>query len=178
MLLADLSTVWAWLDVYEQDLSTILGNGSVSHPQITVETKAFPGRLFTGEINHVGAMMNEETRTVKLRAHLANPENLLRPGMFCKARIPQGTGEEVLAVGGRQCFPTKAAIFVFKHWREDYYVRCPVEKGREFASAVEISDGLQAGEMVIAEGRISVEIGRSPGKDGSGLRGLMGCLTY
>jgi cobalt-zinc-cadmium efflux system membrane fusion protein len=152
MLLADLSTVWVWLDIYEQDLSTILGNGSVRHPQITVETNAFPGRLFAGEINYVGAAMNEETRTVKLRASMANPETLLRPGMFCKARIAQGRGEEVLAVAREAVLSDEGSDFVFKHLKEDYYVRCPVKIGREFFAAMEISDGLHAGETVVTEG--------------------------
>jgi cobalt-zinc-cadmium efflux system membrane fusion protein len=152
MLLADLSTVWVWLDIYEQDLSAILSNGTQNHPQATVETNAFPGRLFTGEINYVGAAMNEETRTVKLRANLNNPENLLRPGMFCKARIAQGTGEEVLAVARAAVLSDEGNYFVFKHLKDNYYVRCPVKKGREFASIVEISEGLQAGETIVIEG--------------------------
>jgi cobalt-zinc-cadmium efflux system membrane fusion protein len=152
MLLADLSTVWVWLDIYEQDLSTILENGSVSHPQIIVETNAFPGRLFPGEIDYVGATMKEETRTVKLRALLTNPEKLLRPGMFCKARIAQDPGEEILAVARTAVLSDEGSDFVFKHLRENYYIRCAVEKGRAFASLVEISDGLQAGETVVTDG--------------------------
>jgi cobalt-zinc-cadmium efflux system membrane fusion protein len=152
MLLADLSTVWVWLDIYEQDLTAILANGSNSHAQVSVETNAFPSRLFAGKIDYLGATMEEDTRTVRLRASLPNTEGLLRPGMFCKARIAKGASEEVLAVLREAVLSDEGNDFVFKHMRDNFYVRCPVKKGREFASTVEISDGLQAGETVVTEG--------------------------
>jgi cobalt-zinc-cadmium efflux system membrane fusion protein len=152
MLLTDLSTIWVWLDIYEQDLAAVLSNDKENRPQALVETNAFPGRIFKGEIDYIGALMNEKTRTVKLRAHLDNPDDLLRPGMFCKARIQGNTAATVLAVDRDAVLSDEGVDFVFKHWKDDYYFRCPVKKGREFASSVEIREGLQAGETIITEG--------------------------
>jgi cobalt-zinc-cadmium efflux system membrane fusion protein len=152
MLLTDLSTVWVWLDIYEQDLAAVLSNDKENRPQVLVETNAFPGRIFTSEIDYIGALMDEKTRTVKLRAHLDNPDGLLRPGMFCKARIQGNAEATVLAVDSDAVLSDEGAYFVFKHWKDDYYFRCPVKRGREFASSVEIREGLQAGETIITEG--------------------------
>jgi cobalt-zinc-cadmium efflux system membrane fusion protein len=43
-------------------------------------------------------------------------------------------------------------FFVFKHWKDDFFVRQDVRKGRDFFGMVEILDGLKAGDTVAAEG--------------------------
>ncbi|RJP73268.1 MAG: efflux RND transporter periplasmic adaptor subunit [Candidatus Zixiibacteriota bacterium] len=152
MLLADLSTVWVRLDVYEQDLASMLGQKDGGRTAVTVTTRAFPERTFAGEVDLVGAVMNEATRTVEARAVLPNPEGLLRPGMFCQARVALDSGPEVLAVPREAVLSDEGRAFVFKHMQEDYYIRWPVKTGREFASAVEIAEGLQPGETVVTAG--------------------------
>ena len=42
--------------------------------------------------------------------------------------------------------------FVFRHWKEDYYVRLAVKKGREFPDHVEIVEGLEPGDRIVTEG--------------------------
>ncbi|MFH1679136.1 MAG: efflux RND transporter periplasmic adaptor subunit, partial [Candidatus Eisenbacteria bacterium] len=74
LLLADLSTVWVWLDIYAQDLRDLAALGSGARVPVEVETDAFAGRVFTGALDHIGAVMDETTRTVKARAVVANPE--------------------------------------------------------------------------------------------------------
>ena len=98
--------------------------------------------------------MSEQTRTVKVRAAVDNSGMELRPGMFCKAAISlrSGQAEEVLAVPRSAVFSDEGKSFVFKHWKDDFYVRQDVNKGREFSGMVEILDGVQAGETVVAEG--------------------------
>jgi cobalt-zinc-cadmium efflux system membrane fusion protein len=101
----------------------------------------------------VGATMSEQTRTVKVRAKIDNSGMELRPGMFCKATLSLDNGqEEVLAVPLSAVFADEGKSFVFKHWKDDFYVRQDVSKGRVFSGMVEILDGLQAGETVVAEG--------------------------
>jgi membrane fusion protein, heavy metal efflux system len=152
MLLADLSTLWVWLDIYEQDLAALLRQGTNKDTTVVIETRAFPGQIFKGTINQVGSTMNEETRTVKVRVTTPNPEGLLRPGMFCMARIVSGAGGEVLAIPRSAALHDEGSDFVFKHAKEDYYVRQAVKKGREFVSMVEILEGLEPGETIVTDG--------------------------
>jgi cobalt-zinc-cadmium efflux system membrane fusion protein len=96
--------------------------------------------------------MEEQTRTVKVRATVRNEKELLRPGMFCQVRILLPSTETVLAVPRAAILADEGYHFVFRHMKDDYYVRKVVRKGREFDDKVEILDGLKADEVVIADG--------------------------
>ena len=154
MLLADLSTVWVWANVHAQDLAQLLGAEKRGTVPVEITVTAFPDRQFKGVLTYVGATMSEETRMVKVRATVENPDMALRPGMFCEAAIAlrDGQDEEVLAVPRNAVLSDEGKDFVFKHWKDDFFVRQDVRKGREFFGAVELLEGLQAGETVVADG--------------------------
>ena len=152
MLLADLTTVWVWADIYEQDLSRLIQARNLGPIPVNVLVRAFPGEPFKGKIDYVGATMEERTRTVKVRATVENTERLLRPGMFCEIRMGISTREEVLAIPKVALLSDEGRDFVFRHWKEDYYVRRPVKKGREFPDRVEIIEGLEPGDRIVADG--------------------------
>ena len=154
MLLADLSTVWIWVDLHAQDLPQLLEAEKLGKVPVDIAVSAFPGKKFSGMITYVGATMNEKTRTVKVRATVGNPDLVLRPGMFCEATIALGSkkAEEVLAVPRDAMFSDEGKTFVFKHWKDDFFVRQDVLKGRVFSDLIEICEGLQAGEMIVTDG--------------------------
>lgn len=152
MLVTDLGTLWVWGDIYERDLEPLLEakkNGSVP---VEIRVRAFPRRAFVGEIDYVGATMTKKTRTVKVRAVVRNEELLLRPGMFCEARIALEDENEVLAIPSDSLLSDEGRDFVFVHWKEDYYVRRVVRQGRAFADVVEILEGLKPGETIVTRG--------------------------
>jgi cobalt-zinc-cadmium efflux system membrane fusion protein len=154
MLLADLSVVWVWASVHAQDLARLLEAEKHGPVAVEIAVAAFPGRRFDGVLTYVGATMSQETRTVKVRATVENPDRALRPGMFCEAAIKLGGGrdEEVLAVPRHAVLSDEGQDFVFKLWKDDFFVRQDVRKGREFHGAVELLEGLRAGETVVVEG--------------------------
>jgi cobalt-zinc-cadmium efflux system membrane fusion protein len=59
---------------------------------------------------------------------------------------------ETLAVPRDALLSDEGRDFVFVHWKEDYFIRRDVVKGMEVGSEVEIRDGLEEGEIVVAEG--------------------------
>ncbi|MEI6564663.1 MAG: efflux RND transporter periplasmic adaptor subunit [bacterium] len=154
MLLSDLTTVWVWANVYSRDLAQLLAAKKHGPVEVEITVSAFPDRQFKGVLDYVGATMNEQTRTVKVRATVKNPDQELRPGMFCEAAISLGNGqpEEVLAVPRAAVLSDEGESFVFKHWKDDYFVRQNVLTGREFFGMVEINKGLQAGDTIATEG--------------------------
>ncbi len=154
MLLSDLTTVWVWANVHSRDLDRLLKSEKRGPVAVEVTVTAFPGRQFKGILDYVGATMDEQTRTVKVRATVANPDRELRPGMFCDASLSLGheQSEEVLAVPRTAVFTDEGKSFVFTHWKDDYFVRQDVNKGREFFDQVEIVGGIQAGETIATDG--------------------------
>jgi cobalt-zinc-cadmium efflux system membrane fusion protein len=154
MLLSDLTTVWVWANVHSRDLARLLAAEKRGPVAVGITVAAFPDRQFQGALDYIGATMDERTRTVKVRATVRNPELELRPGMFCEAAISlaNGKAEEVLAVPRSAVVADEGKSFVFKHWKDDFYVRQDVRKGRDFFGMIEILGGLQAGDTVATEG--------------------------
>jgi membrane fusion protein, heavy metal efflux system len=154
MLLSDLTTVWVWANVHSRDLGRLLAAEKRGPVAVELTVAAFPDRTFKGVLDYVGATMDEQTRTVKVRATVANPDLQLRPGMFCEATIALGNGqaEEVLAVPRPVVLSDEGQAFVFKHWKDDFFIRQDVRQGREFFGMIEILEGLQVGDTVAAEG--------------------------
>lgn len=88
--LANLESVWVYLDIYESELPWI------QYGQM-VETKseAIPGQRFSGRVWFISPVLNEETRTVKVLLNINNTERKLKPGMYVSAVIRA----ELLATG-------------------------------------------------------------------------------
>lgn len=153
VVLSDLDTVWVWADVYEQDLLRLLTarkNGAIP---VVVQTNAFSERPFSGVIDYIGATVNESTRTVKVRAIVKNDALLLRAGMFCKIRINLGvTDEKALAVPRKALLSDEGKDFVFARWKDNYFIRRLVKKGRDLPDSYEILEGLKSGDTIVVDG--------------------------
>jgi len=72
--IADLSEVWVTLDAYESDL-TWLRYGQ----QVRFTIEAYPGEFFSGTISFINPVLNESTRTVKVRVNVPNTDGRLKP---------------------------------------------------------------------------------------------------
>ncbi len=86
--IADLTGLWVLLDAYELDLSFIHYG-----QEVRFDTEAYPGQAFTGKVAYIDPVLQESTRTVKIRLNVDNPELKLRPGMFVRASLQVHLGE-------------------------------------------------------------------------------------
>lgn len=86
--IANLATVWLQADVYEYELPWVAFGQTVD-----VDVEAVPGETLKGRVAFVDPMVNEATRTVRVRIDLDNPGERLKPGMFASARIHARLGE-------------------------------------------------------------------------------------
>ena len=75
--IADLSRLWLELRAYESDLSWIHYGQAVEF-----STEAYPGEVFSGQISFVDPVLDERTRTVRVRVNVANEQGRLKPGML------------------------------------------------------------------------------------------------
>jgi len=84
---ANLSQLWVQLDAYEQDLAWLrLGQ------DIQIEVAALPAAVFEGRISYIDPLVQEHTRTAKVRVILDNSNGLLKPGMFVRAAASSRLG--------------------------------------------------------------------------------------
>lgn len=80
--IVDLSEVWIKLDAYEKDLEWLRYGQDVEF-----EAEAYPGEKFHGRISFIDPILDETTRTVKVRVNVKNEDGRLKPGMFVRGIV-------------------------------------------------------------------------------------------
>jgi Cu(I)/Ag(I) efflux system membrane fusion protein len=80
--LANLESVWVYLDIYEYELPWVQYGQMVE-----IKSEGLPGQSFTGRVWFISPVLNEETRTVKVLLNINNTEHKLKPGMYVSAVI-------------------------------------------------------------------------------------------
>jgi Cu(I)/Ag(I) efflux system membrane fusion protein len=146
--IADLSHVWARLDAYETDLPWIRYGQTVE-----IEAQAYPGEVFTGFISFVDPVVDDRTRTVKLRTNLPNPDGRLKPNMFVRATLRTS-----LAAGGKLMEPSMAGKWICPMHPEivrDRKTTCP-KCGMELKKAEEL--GFRTADSPPAEPPIVIPV--------------------
>ncbi|MFC2088197.1 efflux RND transporter periplasmic adaptor subunit [Calditrichota bacterium] len=100
--IADLTQVWVKLDAYESDVPWIRYG-----QEIEFETETYPGQKFNGKIAFIDPVLNETTRTVKVRVNVNNTHGKLKPGMFVRANV-----KSKIAAGGKVIDPSLAGKWI------------------------------------------------------------------
>jgi cobalt-zinc-cadmium efflux system membrane fusion protein len=80
--ISDLTSVWIVCDVYESDMANV----RMGQP-VDIKLNAYPGKVFKGTISNIGSFLDPNIRTAKVRVEVANPGQIMRPGMFATATL-------------------------------------------------------------------------------------------
>lgn len=145
--IADLSTVWAAIHIFEKDLASV-GPGS----EALIRLGAYPGREFNGRLFQIGSVVDEKTRTVEGRIELANPDGRLKPGMYLEADLLSAAGMKALFVPGGAVLDLQNKKIVFVCTGPNAFAVREVETGIALDGDVEIVKGLKDKEAVVAGG--------------------------
>lgn len=144
--ISDLSSTWVVCDVYENDLARVrLGDTA------EIELNAYPDRPFKGRVGNIGAVLDPNIRTAKVRIEVSNP-GIMRLGMFVKATFRGQTTEMHTII--------PAAAILHMHDRDFVFVPAPGNKFRRVeivsgdlladnVSLQEIKSGLKPGQQVV-----------------------------
>jgi Cu(I)/Ag(I) efflux system membrane fusion protein len=150
-LISDLRTVWALLDVFEKDLASVkVGAG------VLIKVGAYSDDVFTGKVALVNNVMDEATRTVKVRVEVANQDGRLKPGMFVDGDIDRGPARQALAIPAGALQQEGMTRFVFVA-RDGRFFRQDVDPGVTSGADVEITRGLQEGDSVVTDGAFTLK---------------------
>ncbi|UQD75567.1 efflux RND transporter periplasmic adaptor subunit [Bradyrhizobium japonicum] len=150
--IADTSVVWALVDVAERDLGNIAVGQSVA-----VRARSFPGRSFTGTIAVVYPQVNRDTRTVRVRIELANPDAVLLPDMYVDADIDTADAAPVLAIPDSAVLDTGSRQAVLVDKGEGRFEPREVKLGRRGGGYVEVRQGLADGEAVVTSANFLID---------------------
>jgi len=144
--ISDLSSVWVVCDVYENDLAHVrLGDTAEISPN------AYPDHIFKGTVSNIGAILDPNIRTAKIRIEVQNP-GILRLGMFVKATFRGQTTEMHTIVPASAILHMHDRDFVFVPAEDKKFRRLEVVSGNLLPDNVnlqEIKSGLQPGQQVV-----------------------------
>jgi membrane fusion protein (multidrug efflux system) len=126
--------------------------------QVQLRVDAFAGETFHGAIYAVEPAVDEQTRTVLLRARVPNPDVRLKPGMFARVSLVLGTRENALIVPEQAIVPRGSDNFVFRIV-DGKAVLSRVELGARRMAEVEIAKGLAAGDRIVIDGQLKLKPG-------------------
>ncbi len=121
-------------------------------PGLTLEARsvAYPDRVFEGKVASVDSRVDPNTRSVIVRALVPNGEGLLKPGMFLNVHLSRGTAD-VLVVPEESLVPEQGDVFVYVV-QDGKASKRRIQTGQRAVGTVQVTDGLQAGEIVVTEG--------------------------
>lgn len=134
---------------------------------VRLTTDAAPGKVFNGELLAISPQVDPVTRNIKVQAQLANPENLLRAGMFARIEVLLPEQQQVVAIPSTaiQYATFGDSVFVIKAEKSDNgeeklvleqrFVRLGQARG-DFMAIVE---GLEDGDRVVSSGVFKLRTG-------------------
>jgi membrane fusion protein, heavy metal efflux system len=149
-VVANVDTMWMLANVAEND-SPAFRVGQ----KLQVKISAFPGRVFEGTVNTVGAIVDPNTRRVLVRSEIKDPQHELRSGMFANFVISIGTPVRSPAVpinGVVREGDGTQTVWVTSDRRR--FTQRAVKIGIQRDGYRQILDGVQAGELVATDGAI------------------------
>lgn len=114
---------------------------------MTLNVDAFPGRTFSGRVVRIGPSLNEQTRALTVEAQVANPSNLLRPGMFAKSSLITAAAAPAVMVPQRAVVNVAglSKVFIVENGRATERI---VKTGATDGDLIEIVEGVKAGDAV------------------------------
>lgn len=155
--IANLNSVWASFDVYENQISAFKEG-----QEVVITTNAYNNKTVKGTVDFIDPVLNNKTRTVKLRVILNNKDAIFKPGMFVKAQIAVNANTK-----SKQLLTIPASAVLWTGKRSVVYLKAqpnaPVFEMREvmlgtkIGDEYEVLDGLFPGNEIVTNGTFTVD---------------------
>jgi multidrug efflux system membrane fusion protein len=160
--LTDLNELYANFTVTEKD------SGALKVGQIVrIKVDAYPGQSFEGKITTIEPQIMADTRNIRVQATIANPDHILKPGMFATTTVVLPDKPPVITVPETAVDYTLYgdSVFLITEKKENdgktslTAVRTFVQTGNRVDGRAEILKGLNPGDRVVAVGQLKLQSG-------------------
>ncbi|MCH8007044.1 MAG: efflux RND transporter periplasmic adaptor subunit [Planctomycetes bacterium] len=161
--IADTSTMWAWLDLYEADMARVrIGQ------RVEIGIEGLGDRVFTGTATWISAHVDPRTRTLKVRVTVDNVDGLLRANMFGHGQITVRQRDEAIVIPKSAVQWEGCCNVVFVRHTDTVYQPYKVDLGYEGDGFYVVEKGLSAGEMIVTQGAFLLKTEILKGNIGAG----------
>ena len=148
---ADLSAVWVYAQVFQNDLGRIRVGDAAS---ITVDS--YPGRTFPGRVSFIWPQIDQATRTAKVRLEIPNPEMKLSLGMFVSVKLNAELGRQ-LVIPATGVFQSGTRQIAFVDHGGGYFEPREIESGARAGDDFVVMNGLKAGEHIVTSANFLID---------------------
>jgi len=149
---ADLSSLWLTVEVYEDQLPW-LGEGSSA----SVAFDYFPGETFTGRVRYVEPEVSPQTRTVKLTLEVPNRGRRLRVGMYATVQFNPVVAREAVVVPAQAVIRTGERDVVVVALGHGRFAPREVTLGAQSGGFIQVLDGLDGDEDVVTSAQFFID---------------------
>ncbi len=163
--IADLSTIWVYVDIYEYEAPYI----HIGQPA-SMQLSYFPGKSYSGRVTYVYPTLDPKTRTIKVRLEFPNPKYELKPEMYADVQLAIDYGPQVV-VPSEAVLNSGTAQVVFIAKPGGYFEPREIKVGDQFDGQYVVLAGLKPGEKIVASGNFLID---SESRLGSAMLGMAG----
>jgi len=154
--IANLNTVWANFDVYENQIK-LFKKGQ----EISIITNANPNKEFKSKVDFIDPVLDTRTRTVKLRVVLSNKEDAFKPGMFVEGKIKgmsSNTGKLLMIPSSAILWTGERSVVYLKiNQNESVFEMREITLGNMVGDNYEVLEGLNNGDEIVTNGTFTVD---------------------
>ncbi len=151
-MIADLTRVWTYVDVYEYELPWIKV-GDEAHMRLA----SLPGEEFSGKITYIYPYLEAKTRTIKVRLEFDNLDLKLKPDMFADVNIHASKQVNAIVIPSEAVLRTGSRNAVFVVRGPGRYEPRDVKLGISSEGLVQILDGVKEGEEVVTSAQFLID---------------------
>ena len=148
---ADLSTVWVYAEVFQNDLGRVKVGDAAS---VTVD--AYPGQAFPARVSFIWPQVDRETRRARVRLEIPNPQLKLLLGMYVDVRIKVPLGEQ-LAIPAAGVFQSGTRQIAFVDHGGGSFEPRDIELGGRAGDDFIVLKGLEAGERIVTSANFLID---------------------
>lgn len=152
MSLADLSTVWVDVSVFETQIDWVEA-GQAARMRLAFA----PDREWLGEVDYVYPTIRPESRTARVRLAFDNPDLALKPNMYAKVAIDGAPRRDVVHVPSQAVIRAGGNERVILALGDGHFRPARVRTGLESGGRVEIAAGLAAGEKIVISSQFLID---------------------
>ena len=154
--IANLNTVWANFDVYENQID-LFKKGQ----EISITTNAYANKEFRAKVDFIDPVLDTRTRTVKLRVVLSNKDDAFKPGMFVEGKIKgiTSTKEQVLSIPSSAVLWTgeRSIVYIKTNPSQPVFEMREITLGNQIGNNYEVLQGLNNGDEIVTNGTFTVD---------------------
>ncbi len=136
--------------------------------RVAVQVAPYPDESFSGEVSVISPILDPKSRTLRVKARIANADGRLRPGLFARTDLGVARREGALLIPEEAILQRADGEVVFVVGADDLAKRVLVKTGLQRDGKVEIREGLAAEDQVIVRGQAALVDGSKVSRQGSG----------